>query len=588
VPHAKKFDCGVSSECYASPPLWFKRKFDAVSKFRLLHSTLALSLIIAPPAVLAQEAKAPAASTAEDNARVNAPLPPAEAAMKAHVMFLASNAMKGRDAGSPEYDIAAEYVASQYYAAGLRPAGDKGSYLQAVPLLSFRPADKGTLTVTRGGTPVTLEFGKDYIPGGDPEKLSTVIDAGVVFAGYGIVAPQYKRDDYKGVDVKGKIVAIFGGAPGTFDGEERAHFGSNANKAAIAASKGAAGVILLEAPGSRRPFAQMADFWNEWRMTWADAQGNGHLPAKGTPTLASLSTAGAAKLFGDDKGWAAATKAVADGKPVLKSFATRATLAAALKTERKMVMSSNVAGIIPGSDPKLKDEVVVLTAHLDHVGVGRADAKGDTIYNGAMDNAMGIASLIEEAKRFQASGKPPRRSVMFLAVTAEEKGLIGADYFAHNPTVPKDKIVANVNLDMPVITYKFEDMIAFGAARSTLGDIVARATATVGVGVGTDPMPEQGFFVRSDHYRFVQQGIPSVFLWPGMAGVGREAFDRFLSSRYHRPSDEITNPEILWDQGVRFIEANYVIAREIADADQRPAWKKGDFFGTLYNGYGAK
>lgn len=557
-------------------------------KSRLLRSTIALSLIALSPAVLAQDAKAPAGPSAEDIARVNAPLPPAEAAMKAHVMFLASDAMKGRDAGSPEYDIAAQYVAAQYYAAGLRPAGDNGSYLQSVPLLSFRPADKGTLTVTRGSTPVTLEFGKDYIPGADPERLSTVIDAGVVFAGYGIVAPHLKRDDYKGVDVKGKIVAILSGAPGSFDGEERAHFGSNANKAVIAAKLGAAGVIVIETPGSRRPFAQMADHWQEWRMTWADAKGNGHLPAKGTPSLAVISIAGAAKLFGDDKGWAAAIKAVEANKPQLKAFAARATLAAALKTERKMVMSSNVAGIIPGSDPALKDEVVVLSAHLDHVGVGRADTKGDTIHNGAMDNAMGIASLIEEAKRFRDSGKAPRRSVMFLAVTAEEKGLIGADYFAHNPTVPKDKIVANVNLDMPVITYKFEDMIAFGAARSTLGEIVARATASVGVGVGTDPMPEQGFFVRSDHYRFVQQGVPSVFLWPGMAGVGREAFDRFLSSRYHRPSDEITNPEILWDQGVRFIEANYVIAREIADADQRPAWKKGDFFGTLYNGYGAK
>jgi Zn-dependent M28 family amino/carboxypeptidase len=479
-------------------------------------------------------------------------------------------------------------VASQYYAAGLRPAGDGGSYLQAVPLLSYRPADKGTLTLTRNGKPATLEFGRDYIPSGNPEKLATLIDAGVVFVGYGIVAPQIRRDDYAGVDVRGKIVAILDGAPGKFDGEERAHFGSNANKAATAAKKGAAGVIMLEAPGSRRSFADLAEHWDDWRMTWADAQGNGHLPAKGTPTLATLSSDGAAKLFGDDKGWVAARRDIAAGKPQLKAFAARATLAVALKTERKTVMSSNVAGIIPGSDPALKDEVVILSAHLDHVGVGRADAKGDTVYNGAMDNAMGIASLIEEAKRFQASGKPPRRSVMFLAVTAEEKGLIGADYFAHNPTVPRDKMVANVNLDMPVVTYKFEDMIAFGAARSTLGETVARATATVGVGVGIDPMPEQGFFVRSDHYRFVQQGVPSVFLWPGMAGLGEEAFRRFYTTRYHRASDEVTNPEILWDQGVRFIDANYAIAREIADADQRPAWKKGDFFGLLYNGYGAK
>lgn len=560
----------------------------------LTSSLLTVALLTLPLPLAAQEtapeaSKAP--SAAETNAFVNTALPSDQAAMKAHVMFLASDAMKGREAGTNEYEIAAQYVAAQFYAAGLRPAGVDGSYLQPVPLLSFRPVDKGTLTVTRGGAaPVNLVFGEDYIPGGNPEKESTVIDAGVVFAGYGIVAPQYKRDDYKGVDVRGKIVAIFAGAPGGFDGEERAHFGSNANKAAIAAGKGALGVIVLESPSSAkvRPFSRLTEVWDEWRMTWANADGTGHLPAKGTPTIASVSIAGAAKLFGGDKAWAAAVKAADAGKPVIAPFASGATLAAALKTERKTVTSSNVAGIIPGSDPRLKDEVVVLSAHLDHVGVGKADERGDTIHNGAMDNAMGIASLIEEAKRFQASGKPPRRSILFLAVTAEEKGLIGADYFAHNPTVPKASLVANVNLDMPVITYKFEDMIAFGAARSTLGPIVARATAGVGVGVGKDPMPEQGFFVRSDHYRFVQQGIPSVFLWPGMAGAGGEAFNRFLATRYHQPSDEVGNPEIKWDQGVRFIDANYAIAREIADTDARPAWNKGDFFGVLYDGYGAK
>ncbi|MBX3593741.1 M20/M25/M40 family metallo-hydrolase [Sphingomonas sp.] len=559
----------------------------------MLRPAFALALLSLTTALAAQEAppaKAGAESATDVNRRVNAPLPAAEAAMKAHVMFLASDAMRGREAGSPEYDIAAQYVASQFYAAGLRPAGDEGGYLQKVPLLSYRVAEPGTMTVTRGGKPVNLVFGEDYVPTGNPERASTLIEAPVVFAGYGIVAPQYARDDYKGIDAKGKIVAFLAGAPGQFDGEERAHFGSNANKAAIAANKGAAGVIIVETPTSARvrSFARQADGYDSWRMTWADAQGNGHLIARGTPTLGTISAAGADKLFAGDKGWALAAKAVEGGKASVPAFAAGTTLTVAIRTERKTVMSSNVAGIIPGSDPRIGSEVVVLSAHLDHVGVGRPDAKGDTIYNGAMDNAMGIASLIEEAKRFRDSGKPPRRSVLFLAVTAEEKGLIGADYFANNPTVPKDRIVADVNLDMPVITYRFEDMIAFGAARSTLGETVARATASVGVGVGQDPMPEQGFFVRSDHYRFVQQGIPSVFLWPGQAGAGGEAFKRFLATRYHRPSDEVGNPEILWDQGVRFIDANYAIAREIADADARPRWKKGDFFGLLYDGYGAR
>ena len=202
-----------------------------------------------------------------------------------------------------------------------------------------------------------------------------------------------------------------------------------------------------------------------------------------------------------------------------------------------------------------------------------------------MDNAVGVASLIEEARRFKTSGKPPRRSILFLAVTAEEKGLVGADYYAHNPTVPKANLVADVNLDMPIITYKFEDVTPFGAAHSTLGETVARAAAQIGVGMGGDPRPDEAFFVRSDHYRFVQQGIPSVFLWPGEKGPGKAATDAFLGSHYHQPSDDlIQQPAIDWESGARFVDVNYRIAREIADADQKPMWKKGDFFGTLFGG----
>jgi Zn-dependent M28 family amino/carboxypeptidase len=273
---------------------------------------------------------------------------------------------------------------------------------------------------------------------------------------------------------------------------------------------------------------------------------------------------------------------------VFKAEQLPGALSVSLKTEIKPVESANVAGLLQGSDPALGQEVVVYSAHLDHVGVGSA-VKGDTIYNGAMDNAVGIASLIEEAKRFKASGKPPRRSILFLAVTAEEKGLVGSDYFAQHPTVPKASIVADVNLDMPIITYKFEDVVAFGADHSTLGDLVRKAAADRGLASSPDPMPEEGLFVRSDHYRFVQEGIPSVFLWPGKAGPGKTAVETFLATNYHKPQDELVQtPPIDWEAGVRFVDINYTIARTIADADERPRWHKGDFFGTLYNGYGAK
>jgi hypothetical protein len=565
-------------------------------KLRILASAATAAFVLAVPATAQQQTPAPTPSPtpaavdwAARNAVANAVLPPEQAAMKAHVMFLASDAMKGRDAGSPEYDIAAQYVASQFYAAGLRPAGDDGSFLQKVPLIRYKASDEGQFALTTGGTTTSLVFGQDYYPSANPAKVETVVEGPVAFVGYGIVAPSIKRDDYAGANVKGRIVLMYNGAPASLNGEERAHFGSLPTKVAIAAAKGAAGVILIEGGNARntRPFAEAAKGYAAERVGWATKAGPGFNPNPGTPVLGTISKTFAEKLFGAR--WAAVSAGAGDAEKRLKPFVLPARLKATLHTSTTPLPSSNVAGLLEGGDPKLKNEVVVLSAHLDHVGVGKPNAQGDTIYNGAEDNAVGIASLIEEAKRFKASGKPPRRSILFLAVTAEEKGLVGADYFAHNPTIAKERLVADVNLDMPIITYKFEDVIAFGAERSTLGPIVKRAAASIGVSFSPDPMPEQGLFVRSDHYRFVQQGIPSVFLWPGQAGPGKAAVEDFFKNHYHQASDEVwQTPALDWSQGVRFVEVNYTIAREIADGDERPRWNKGDFFGTLYNGFGAK
>ena len=509
--------------------------------------------------------------------------------MKAHVMFLASDALQGREAGSAEYEIAAQYVASQFYAAGLRPAGDDGGYLQRVPLISVTATDKGSFTWTRAqGPAMPLVFGRDYIPGSNAAKPATVIDAPLAFAGYGIVEPGIGRDDYAGIDVRGRIVLLFAGAPKSLHPELRAHFGSAASKRAIAEARGAAGVIVIESAASARAggFERAAQGYDRERITWSRKDGTGFEPSPGAPALGAISQAFAAKLFG--AAWPDIAKGAASDETRFTPRLLDARLKAAVNTQSTPLPSSNVAGLLPGADPKLKEEVVVLSAHLDHVGVGKGDATGDTIYNGAEDNAVGIAALIEEAKRFTASGKPPRRSILFLAVTAEEKGLVGAEYFANNPTVPANTIVADVNLDMPIITYRFQDVIAYGAERSTLGPIVKKAAASIGVGFSPDPAPDQGLFVRSDHYRFVQQGVPSVFLWPGQAGPGKAATEDFFKNHYHQPSDEVWQPALDWTQGVRFIDLNYAIAREIADGDERPRWNRGDFFGLLYGGYGAK
>ena len=551
----------------------------------MFRPVLSVALLFGTSAMAQQVPPAP--SETARNTEVNAPLPPAQAAMKAHVMFLASDAMRGRDAGSAEFAIAANYVASQFYAAGLRPAGDEGGYLQKVPLIEVRAADKGAVTL--GGQALT--FGEEYLPGINPAAAETTLRGKVVYVGYGVVSPTAKRDDYAGVDVRGKIVAVVRGAPSGLDSEEAAHFGGLATKAAIAKARGAIGVIALQTPegAARLPLSQMARNYDSASVSWAEPDGTGHVMGGGVPVVATIGAAGAEKLFaGSSTSWAKAATALS-GKGRFRAVALKPDMSVTLKTAIKPLPSFNVAGILPGSDPTVAAETVVLSAHLDHVGVGSPNAKGDTIYNGAMDNAVGIASLIEEAKKFKASGKAPRRSILFLAVTAEEKGLVGSDYFANHPTIEKANMVADVNLDMPIITYKFTDVIAFGAARSTLGDIVKRAAGEAGASFSPDPMPDMALFVRSDHYRFVQQGVPSVFLWPGTSGPGKAAVDAFFASNYHKPSDEVVQgPPIDWESGERFIDVNYRIAREIADAAQRPAWNKGDFFGTLYKGYGAR
>ncbi len=551
---------------------------------RIPGALAALTLVASAPAQTG-----PAKTAAADTAPV---LPADQAAMRAHVMFLASDALRGREAGTPDYDVAAQYVAAQFQAAGLRPAGDAGSYLQHVPLTIYKAASEGTMRWTdAAGRARPLVFGTDYIPSPNPARAETSVTAPVVFAGRGIVAPQFGVDDYRGMDVRGKIVAIFAGSPTRFPGEERAYFGSAATKAQIAAARGAIGIVMLDAPRAgprQRPFAALVGGYASPKTTWAKPDGTGTSAAPTTPVLGTLSQAAAATLFeGAATPWSAIVAEAQHADPTYTPVALKGTLAATTRTSFTPAASSNVIGIVPGTDPMVGKEVVILSAHLDHIGVSPArpdDAPGrDRINNGALDNAIGIASLIEEAKRFATAPTRPKRTVMFLAVTGEEKGLIGSSYFVDHPTVPLQTIVADINLDMPVLLYTFEDMIAFGADRSSLGPIVTKAVNAIGIGLSPDPMPEQGFFTRSDHFNFVKKGIPSLFLWPGVKGAGAKPFEDFLSRCYHRPCDDLSQP-ILWDQGVRFVATNYAIARAVADAPQRPTWNKGDYFGTTYNG----
>ncbi|WP_448662285.1 M20/M25/M40 family metallo-hydrolase [Sphingomonas sp. CJ20] len=536
----------------------------------MLRRLLLPLLLLAAPAAVAQQ------------------LPPEQAAIKAHIQFLASDALRGREAGTRDYDVAAEYVAAQMLAAGLTPAGKDGGWFQPVAIANYRPSEKAKWTLTRGTEAVPFDFGVDFLNGGVPSNPDFTAEGQVVFAGYGIVYPQGKRDDYKGLDVRGKIVALLPGVPAGLPNAVEAHFGDDDQKALLAQQRGAKAVILLESAARHAefPFEAFAPYWNYQRSTWATPEGKVFAPAPGAPVVGMVSSAGAEKLFAGSKiRWRSVLAAERRGA-ALPTGPLAATLSLGTRTWLRMAQSRNVLGMLPGSDPALKDQVVVASAHLDHVGLGEA-VKGDRIYNGAMDNAAGVAMILEAARAIQRSGTRPRRSILFLALTAEEKGLIGSDYFAHNPVVPRESLVADLNLDMPILTFPLTDLVALGGERSSIGPVVAAAAAAEGLKVVPDPAPEEMFFVRSDHYSFVKAGIPAVSVDTGPGGAGDAAQKDFLANHYHKPSDQIDLP-FDWVSAAKFLRVNTAVLRALADGDQRPRWNKGDFFGVQFGGYGAQ
>ncbi|TNE61841.1 MAG: M20/M25/M40 family metallo-hydrolase [Alphaproteobacteria bacterium] len=507
--------------------------------------------------------------------------------IRADVTFLADDTLKGRDTGSEGYRIAANYVAAEYARLGLKPAGENGSYFQEVP---FQKAglnqETARMTVTLDGTEKTLALGDDYYMSGSVRTPSGDASGQVVFVGYGVHAPDLDHDDLAGLDLEGKIVLMIGGAPASFNTEIRAHHGSSGTKSKEFAKRGAIGYITVNSLTNekRRPFARLKKYLGSQDFEWVMPEG-----ADTTPRVrvgAAVSHDVAAQLFaGAERSLDDVLAEAEEGSP--KGFALKASVS----MHRDSILSDtftspNVVAVLEGSDPKLKDEYVVLSAHLDHIGISE-NAKGeDKINNGALDNATGVAVMMEVARAYARSGKHPRRSILFAAVTAEEKGLLGAEYFAHFPTVDKKALVADVNLDMPVLLYDFSDVVAFGADRSSLGPITEQAVAHAGVTLSPDPMPEEGIFTRSDHYRFVQQGVPSVFLITGFGKTpdgkdGGEIFMHFLHNTYHSPADQM-DQEIDFNAGAKFAYVNWLIASAIANGDKRPTWNDGDFFGRTF------
>jgi hypothetical protein len=507
--------------------------------------------------------------------------------LQAHLAFLADDARKGRMTGTEGYEAAAAYVAAQFEALGLQPGGDEGWY-QQVPMLGRRlDVESAQVTLHRDSGDAELQWKDDFVMGGDDVRDETSVTAEVVFAGFGVHAPEMNYSDYGGIDVRGKIVAIFGGAPERFAHNERAFYSSSRTKAEEMVKRGAVGVIGLRSRTDQKrvPWEHLTlNAGILQGMSWVNLSGqvaDFHPEIEGAavfsvPTAAELFAA--APLTFED-----ALDAADAGKPSSTPLGVEVTLSQ--KTAHEQVSSPNVIAIIRGGDPILKDEYVVYSAHLDHLGIGAA-VDGDDIYNGFYDNAMGVALLLEAARAFAALPEPPRRSIMFIALTGEERGLIGSDYFAHYPSVPSDGLIANVNLDMPLLLYPLADVIAFGAEHSTLQELIEPAVAAEDLELTPDPVPEQVLFIRSDQYSFVRQGIPSVFLVPGSASKdpdidGAAAVREHLATHYHRPSDDSSRP-VDWESALRFARANVRIGSAIAEAEERPAWNEGDFFGDRF------
>lgn len=504
--------------------------------------------------------------------------PTAQDRIKADVTFLADDLLQGRGNGSEGYAIAARFVASRFQSLGLTPANN-GSYLQPVTFTSTTLKKGAPSFLTIGNQ--RFENGTDVIIGPSPRYRDQTIAGDLVFVGYGLDAPEWGFDDYRGLDVKGKIVVALWGFPPGSPSEMAAHL--NSDKGRMAQERGALGLVVIHTPTFEQvyPWKTQLQRLGQPAFSWVGADGQPFSSAPRLQFTASLGPKAASALFAGsgkslDQIFAESRKPNAK----VQGFALKPRLTAERHSEVTKITSPNVVAILPGSDPTLSAEVIGLSAHLDAIGVV-APENGDSIVNGALDNASGIASMLEVARTFVNSGQRPKRTLMFAALAAEENGLLGSSYLAHNPVVGPAKLVGLVNLDMPILSYDFTDVVAFGADHSTIGKVVERVTAAEGIRMSPDPVPDQVLFVRSDHYNFVKAGVPAVNLDTGPSDGGEAAAETFINTRYHRPGDDITQP-LNWNAAAKFARLNYAIASDLANAPEPPRWYDKDFFGITF------
>ena len=518
----------------------------------------------------------------------------------AHVQFLADDKLEGRNVGTPGFDKAVEYVEGQFKAIGLKPAGTNG-YRQPVKLDSrVLVPEQTSLVLVRDGKEQALVVGQDATLSARGE-LDGAMEAAMVFVGYGMSIPEASWDDFAGQNLKGKIAVYVNQFPPVKVSDNvRSHVNTADERWLALKRAGAIGVATIALPRPQAapnpaaaPAATPATPPQPQPAAQAGA-GRGGLATQPAPVITLLdrelvdaagqaiamnitARGAAALLAGSGHTAEELAQLVADAKP-LPRFPLAGTLKARAALKRETIESTNVVGMFEGSDPTLKSEYVVMTAHLDHVGIGRA-VNGDSIYNGAMDDASGVAAVIETARLLTASGVKTKRSVVFVAVTAEEKGLLGSRYFAGKPTVPFKQIVADINLDMFLPLYPLKVIEVQGLAESSLGESVRAAAKTMGVEVQTDREPEQNRFIRSDQYSFIRRGVPALaFKFGYEFGSPDETTRRnWVRDIYHQPGDDLNQPVNL-EAAATFNRVIMTLLQRVASDTARPTWNADSFF----------
>src|SRR5215468_7205337 len=507
-----------------------------------------------------------------------------ESKLRANVKFLADDLLEGRGPGSRGGTLAAKYIAAQFESLGLEPAATDRSYFQQVQMIGSRPDPSTKFVVKSGAGDTEFRFGDDFVGGTDLEQTEIPINSDIIFVGYGVNAPENNWDDYKGLDVRGKILMIMvndppatAAEPNLFGGKALTYYGRWTYKYEEAARRGASGAILIHTNDS-------AGYgWNVVRNSWSGER-FGLVPEANSPSLKLKSwvTEEAARRIAQLGGKNLDQLRQSTASRAFKPVPLGARVDMTLRAQVQRLTSPNVVAIYRGNDPTLKMEYVVYSAHWDHLGI-RPDQPGDNIYNGAVDNATGIAGMIAIANAFHSLGIKPRRSVLFIATTAEEQGLLGAEYYARHPLVPLQQTVANINLDSMNALGVTTDITPLGADRSTLGKVIEEVAKENNLTVSPDARPEQGSFYRSDHFPFAKAGVPAVSLNPGTKFVGHhdkwgeEQFQDYNQHRYHQPSDEYS-PNWNFSGMVQQARLAFWIGLRVTNATETPQWNKGDEF----------